>query len=120
MFLFLETLFQNYLFALLPAFAMLGVFVYSCTLAFKRRKFLLHIRLLAITGAAFLTLFIFLETLQPIMQVYLEENLNIIFLEANKHTGLMRNLRYLFYPLGMFTLGFAIFDDRYEESAVKE
>ena len=120
MFLFLETLFQNYLFALIPVFAMLGVFIYSCVLAFQQRKFPLRLRLLSMAGAFLLTIFIFLETLQPIVQVYLEENLNVIFLEANKYTGLMRNLRYLVYPLGMFTIGFALFDDRFEESEVKE
>lgn len=120
MFLFLETLLHNYLFALTPIFAMLGMLVFSCVLAFQHRKYPLRISLLAISGLVFLTVFILLETLQPIVQIYLEEELNIIFLEANKYTGLMRNLRYLFYPLGMFTLGFALFDDRYEKSTVKE
>ena len=112
---FLRYLFGNYIFDLLPVFGMSIVLITAIVFAIRHTQLPLNIRLLGVLGILCLTLAVVMEVLQPIVQLYLEEELDIIFLEANKYTGVMRNLRYLLYPAGMFSLGFAIFDDRYEE-----
>lgn len=113
--LFLSYALKNFAGDLLPVAGMLVVLVFTIIAALRQKNFPGYVRLLGVVGISLLTLSIAMEIMQPIVQLYLEEELNIIFLEANKFTGTMRNLSYLFYPGGMFALGFALFDDRFEE-----
>jgi ACR3 family arsenite efflux pump ArsB len=111
---FLSFLLPTYSVNLLPMFAMLAVFVLSVVLAFLERDYSPGLRVASV-GIAFL-LFVVVGSLvlQPFVQIYLEEELGIIFLEANKYTALMRNVRYLVYPLAMLVLAILVFDDRDE------
>jgi len=117
---FLSFLLPAYAVNVLPMFAMFGVFVLSVVLAARERGHSLGLRW-ASAGIAFV-LFVVVGSLvlQPFVQMYLEDELGIIFLEANKYTALMRNVRYLLYPLAMLVLGVLIFDDRDEEHGAKE
>ncbi|NSW50898.1 MAG: hypothetical protein HPY85_00140 [Anaerolineae bacterium] len=112
---FLGFLIPEYLFDLLPVFGMVLCLAGTFAMVSRKREYRWQYRALGIAAVFVLLLSTALEVLQPIMQIYLEEDLEIIFLEANKVTGMMRNLRYLLYPVGMFILGYAIFDDRFEE-----
>ena len=118
--LFLEYLVPRYLLNILPVFAMLAVMVLALVLAIHKKEFRFSLRLWSVISIMLLLAAVALQSLQPIVQVYLEEELQMIFLEANKYTGTMRNYRYLLYPLGMFILGMVIFDERRDASVVAE
>jgi multisubunit Na+/H+ antiporter MnhB subunit len=110
--LFLEYLVPRYLLNVLPVFAMLAVTVLALVLAIRKKEFRFSLRLWSVISILLLLAAVALQSLQPIVQVYLEKELQVIFLEADKYTGTMRNYRYFLYPLGMFILGMVIFDER--------
>ena len=101
---------------LLPLAGMFAVLLFAAAAAIAWRSVPPGPRILCVAAIGLLTLSVGLHTLQPIMQVYLEQELGMIFLEANKYTALMRNARYIAYPAGMLCLGVAIFKDRDEAS----
>ena len=102
---------------LLPLVGMFAVLLSAAAAAIAWRSVLPGPRILSVVAIGLLTLSVGLHTLQPIVQVYLEQELGMIFLEANKYTALMRNARYVVYPAGMLCLGIAIFKDRDEASS---
>jgi uncharacterized membrane protein len=118
--LFLQFLVPRYLLNILPVFAMLAVLLFAFVLAIRKREFRFSIRFWSVISIFLLFVAVALQSLQPIVQVYLEEELQIIFLEANKFTGAMRNYRYFLYPLAMFILGMVIFDERRDASVAGE
>ena len=109
---FLQYLLPRYLLNILPVIAMLAVMVLALVLAIRKKEFRFSLRLWSAISILLLLVAVALQSLQPIVQLYLEEELEIIFLEANKFTGTMRNYRYFLYPLAMFILGMVIFDER--------
>lgn len=109
---FLQYLLPRYLLNILPVLAMLAVTVLALVLAIRKKEFRFSVRVWSVISILLLLVAVALQSLQPIVQLYLEEELNIIFLEANKFTGTMRNYRYFLYPLAMFILGMVIFDER--------
>ena len=117
---FLSFLLPRYALNLLPMFAMLGVFVLAVVLAARERGHSLGLRWASAGIALLLFVVVGSLVLQPFVQMYLEDELGIIFLEANKYTALMRNVRYLLYPVAMLVLGALIFDDRDEEPGAKD
>jgi hypothetical protein len=102
---------------LLPIAAMLLVLASSVVLAWRRKNCPPALRLSSIGAFVLLFVAVALLVLQPMVQVYLERELGMIFLEADKYTGFMRNLRYVLYPLAMLVLGFVIFEDRIEQGS---
>jgi multisubunit Na+/H+ antiporter MnhB subunit len=117
---FLQYLLQRYMVNILPVFAMLAVTVLALVLAIRKKEFRFSLRLWSVISILLLFAAVALQSLQPIVQVYLEEELQIIFLEANKYTSAMRNYRYFLYPLAMFILGMVIFDERRDACAEAE
>ncbi len=99
---------------LLPLLSMFLVLAVSVLRAIRKTSYPLFLRLLEISSFALLFVAVGLLVMQPMVQVYLEQELEMIFLEANKYTALMRNLRYLIYPIAMLTLGATIFYGRDE------
>lgn len=118
--LFLQYLVPRYLLNILPVIAMLAVTVLALVLAIHKKEFRFSIRAWSVISILLLLVAFAMQSLQPIVQLYLEEELHMIFLEANKYTGTMRNSRYFFYPLGMFILGMVIFDERRDAYAEGE
>ncbi len=102
---------------LLPLAAMLLVLACSMVLAWRRNACPLSLRVSSIGAFVLLSVAVALLVLQPMVQVYLERELGMIFLEADKYTGLMRNLRYVLYPVAMLVLGVVIFEDRIEQGS---
>jgi len=112
---FISYLFHNFSLRIIPISGGLAVLVFAIIYAIKEKQYPLYIRLFSIGGFFLLFLVIATEMLQPALQFYLEDELNIIFLEADKYTSIIRNLRYLLYPVSIFIIGFALFDDRFED-----
>jgi len=117
---FLQYLVPRYLLNILPVFSMLAVTVLALVLAIRKKESRFSVRLWSVISILLLFAAVALQSLQPIVQVYLEEELQIIFLEANKYTSAMRNYRYFLYPLAMFILGMVIFDERRDAFAEAE
>ena len=118
--LFLQYLVPRYLLNILPVIAMLAVTVLALVLAISKKEFRFSVRVWSVVSILLLLAAVALQSLQPIVQVYLEEELQVIFLEANKYTGTMRNYRYFLYPLAMFILGTVIFDERRDANSDTE
>lgn len=96
----------------IPIAGILVAFCYALVRALRHTRTPIGVRLGGVFGVLLVFVSVVLLKLQPVMQLYLEEERGIIFLEADRYTALMRNARYLLYPVGMLVLGFAIFDDR--------
>ena len=113
---FISFLIPTYLPYFIPALALLVILALAVRTAFIKHVFGAGVWGLFVGGMLLVLLALLLEITQPIIQLYLEEELEMIFLEANKYTGVMRNVRYVLYPLGMFLIGLSVLEERFEDA----